>query len=109
MYDNLNIPSPLMNQCLKETMLNPQAIHIGMYLFHNGLVLEKEITERIVHVRYGLNEGFLEVGDDSMLVLFGGDIKPQGMNVLRLALDGLSMTVSLRLNNMTRYVKLFLV
>ncbi len=37
----------------------------------------------IFHVKVWLNEGILEVGDDIMLVLIGGDIRPRVIDALQ--------------------------
>ena len=37
----------------------------------------------IVYVRVWLNEGLLSVGDDIMLVLVGGDIRPHVIDALQ--------------------------
>ncbi|NLN49040.1 MAG: molybdenum cofactor biosynthesis protein MoaE [Clostridiales bacterium] len=39
--------------------------------------------EGIFHVRVWLNEGLLEVGDDIMYVLIGGDIRPHVIDALQ--------------------------
>jgi len=39
--------------------------------------------EGIFHVKVWLNEGQLEVGDDIMYVLIGGDIRPRVIDALQ--------------------------
>jgi molybdopterin synthase catalytic subunit len=50
--------------------------------------VDKVITETlnmegIFHVKVWLNEGQLEVGDDIMYVLIGGDIRPRVIDALQ--------------------------
>ncbi len=48
-------------------------------------VIEKtKEQEGIFHVKVWLNEGILEVGDDIMYVLIGGDIRPRVIDALQL-------------------------
>lgn len=63
----------------------------GMYFSYDEKKVEEAIAKTfelpgIFYVRVWLNEGQLEVGDDIMLVLIGGDIRP---NVI----DGLQFLV----------------
>ena len=46
------------------------------------IVNETKMLEGIYYVRAWLNEGKLEVGDDLMYVLIGGDIRPNVTNAL---------------------------
>ncbi len=46
-------------------------------------VEETEALEGIFHVRVWLNEGELRLGDDIMLVLIGGDIRPRVVDALQ--------------------------
>ena len=46
-------------------------------------VRETEALEGIFHVRVWLNEGELRLGDDIMLVLIGGDIRPHVVDALQ--------------------------
>ncbi|MGE5626635.1 MAG: molybdenum cofactor biosynthesis protein MoaE [Solirubrobacterales bacterium] len=46
-------------------------------------VYETKKMEGIFHVRVWLNEGQLEVGDDIMYVLIGGDIRPHVIDALQ--------------------------
>ena len=48
--------------------------------------------EGICHVRVWLNEGQLNVGDDIMFVLIGGDIRPHVVDCMQLLLDILKTT-----------------
>jgi len=41
----------------------------------------------IFHVRIWLNEGYLEVGDDIMYVLIGGDIRPHVIDALQFLVE----------------------
>ena len=49
-------------------------------------VRETEALEGIFHVRVWLNEGELKLGDDIMLVLIGGDIRPHVVDALQFLL-----------------------
>jgi len=44
---------------------------------------EAKELEGIFHVKVWLNEGILEVGDDIMYVLIGGDIRPRVIDALQ--------------------------
>lgn len=46
-------------------------------------VAEAEKMEGIFHVRVWLNQGQLELGDDIMYVLIGGDIRPHVIDALQ--------------------------
>ncbi|MBM4236136.1 MAG: molybdenum cofactor biosynthesis protein MoaE [Firmicutes bacterium] len=51
-------------------------------------VIEKtRQMEGIFYVRAWLNEGHLEVGDDIMLVLIGGDIRPHVVDALQFLVE----------------------
>lgn len=52
-------------------------------------VAETEKLPGIYHVRVWLNEGRLRVGDDLMLVLIGGDIRPHVVDALQYLVDRL--------------------
>ncbi len=63
----------------------------GMVFSYDRVKVEKAIEETkkmpgIFHVRTWLNEGDLEVGDDIMFILIGGDIRPH-------VIDGLQFLV----------------
>jgi len=92
---------PSLDAWLAEAKLDEAAAGVGMYLCHNGVVrsysrdgrpvsgmdlsvdharLEEilstaRLMEGVSLVRVWLNEGHLEVGDDIMYVLVGGDIR----------------------------------
>ncbi len=60
----------------------------GMEFCYDAQKVEKAIAETremkgIFHVRVWLNEGRLEVGDDIMFVLIGGDIRPNVIDALQ--------------------------
>ena len=108
---------PSLDEWLCEAKTSENAAHIGMYLFHNGVVREdaralvrdndlksKPVKEMIFsadrekadlavkdtlampgiyYARVWLNEGRLSVGDDIMLVLIGGDIRPHVVDALQ--------------------------
>ena len=116
-YVNKPNPKPVMDEWLAEAKASENASHIGMYLFHNGVVREdpralvrendtssKPVKEMdfkadrekadlvikdtlsmpgIYYVKVWLNEGRLRVGDDIMLVLVGGDIRPHEVDALQ--------------------------
>jgi molybdopterin synthase catalytic subunit len=92
---------PSLDAWLAEAKLDEGAAGVGMYLCHNGVVrsysrdgrpvsgmdlsvdharLEEilstaRLMEGVSLVRVWLNEGHLDVGDDIMYVLVGGDIR----------------------------------
>ncbi len=47
------------------------------------VIAETLKREGIFHVRVWLNEGYLELGDDIMYVLIGGDIRPHVIDALQ--------------------------
>jgi molybdopterin synthase catalytic subunit len=49
----------------------------------NAAIEETKALEGIFHVRVWLNEGALNLGDDIMLVLIGGDIRPHVVDALQ--------------------------
>jgi molybdopterin synthase catalytic subunit len=60
----------------------------GMEFSYDAAKVDKVITETlnmegIFHVKVWLNEGQLEVGDDIMYVLIGGDIRPRVIDALQ--------------------------
>ncbi len=102
--------APSMDEWLREAKAAPGAENCGMYLFHNGVVRRtskaaarqgrdddvdydeekaKSAAETarampgIRHVRVWLNRGRLLPGDDIMLVLVGGDIRPHVVDALQ--------------------------
>ena len=92
---------PSLDAWLAEAKLDAGAVGVGMYLCHNGVVrsysrdgrpvsgmdlsvdrarLEEimstaRLMEGVSLVRVWINEGRLQVGDDIMYVLVGGDIR----------------------------------
>ncbi len=48
---------------------------------------ETKKMEGIFHVRVWMNEGYLEVGDDIMYVLVGGDIRPHVIDALQFLVE----------------------
>lgn len=99
---------PSLDGWLAEVKREEGAAGTGMYLCHNGVVrsysrdgrpvvsmdlsvdrerLEEIVTtarlmEGVTVVRVWVNEGHLEVGDDIMYVLVGGDIRPNVLEAL---------------------------
>lgn len=60
----------------------------GMYFSYDEKKVEEAISKTyelpgIFYVKVWLNEGQLEVGDDIMLVLIGGDIRPNVIDALQ--------------------------
>lgn len=49
----------------------------------DAAIAEAYKMEGIFYVRVWLNEGYLELGDDIMYVLIGGDIRPHVINALQ--------------------------
>ena len=100
---------PSLDAWLAEVKQDPAAADVGMYLCHNGVVrsysrdgrpvtgmdlsvdwarLEEALAaarqmEGVSVVRAWINEGHLEVGDDIMYVLVGGDIRPNVITALQ--------------------------
>jgi molybdopterin synthase catalytic subunit len=100
--------SPSLDAWLAEVKLEPRAADAGMYLCHNGVVRSfsrdgrpvigmelsvdrerlaefietAELMESVSVIRAWVNEGHLEVGDDIMYVLVGGDIRPNVIEAL---------------------------
>ena len=59
-----------------------------MYFSYDAEKVEKAVQEAyklegIYYIRTWLNEGELEVGDDIMYVLIGGDIRPHVVDALQ--------------------------
>ena len=99
---------PSLDAWLAEAKQEAAAKDVGMYLCHNGVVrsysrdgrpvtgmdlsVDRERLEELVGtarlmegvsiVRVWVNEGHLEVGDDIMYVLVGGDIRPNVIEAL---------------------------
>jgi molybdopterin synthase catalytic subunit len=106
MADKREIPS--LDAWLAEAKRDAGATGVGMYLCHNGVVrsysrdgrpvvgmdlsvdrarLEEILTtarlmEGVSFVRAWINEGHLEVGDDIMYVMVGGDIRDNVFDAL---------------------------
>ena len=64
----------------------------GMYFSHDAKKVEEAIAETykkegIFYVKVWLNEGRLEVGDDIMYVLIGGDIRPHVVEALQFLVE----------------------
>ena len=60
----------------------------GMYFSYDAEKVEKAVQEAyklegIYYIRTWLNEGELQVGDDIMYVLIGGDIRPRVVDALQ--------------------------
>ncbi|MBN1192847.1 MAG: molybdenum cofactor biosynthesis protein MoaE [Coriobacteriia bacterium] len=103
-----DLARPDINEWLAEAKRGIGAKDTGMYLCHNGVVrsysrdgrpvesmdlsVDRERLEEILStaalmdgisvVRAWVNEGHLEVGDDIMYVLVGGDIRPNVLEAL---------------------------
>lgn len=99
---------PSLDAWLAEAKREERAADTGMYLCHNGIVrsysrdgrpvasmdlsvdrvrLEEilataRLMEGVTTVRVWVNEGHLEVGDDIMYVMVGGDIRPNVIEAL---------------------------
>lgn len=100
---------PSLDAWLAEVKRDPSAAGVGMYLCHNGVVrsysrdgkpvasmqlsVDRErlteilstarLMEGVSVVRAWVNEGHLEVGDDIMYVLVGGDIRDHVFEALQ--------------------------
>ena len=107
----MKLQMPSLDQWLREAKAEKDAPLCGMYLAHNGTVRQtaralvrnraedtapvsgmhfawdRDKVARalpgIYHVRLWLNEGDLALGDDIMLVLVGGDIRPRVIDALQ--------------------------
>jgi len=53
----------------------------------NAVITETYKMDGIFHVRVWLNEGQLELGDDIMYVLIGGDIRPHVVDALQFLVE----------------------
>ena len=49
----------------------------------NQVIEETYDMEGVFHIKVWLNEGYLDVGDDIMYVLIGGDIRPHVIDALQ--------------------------
>lgn len=64
----------------------------GMDFSYDRLKVEAAIAQTkkmpgIFHVRVWINEGLLDLGDDIMLVLIGGDIRPHVIDALQFIVE----------------------
>ena len=64
----------------------------GMYFSYDAEKVEKAVQEAyklegIYYIRTWLNEGELQVGDDIMYVLIGGDIRPRVVDALQFLVE----------------------
>ena len=64
----------------------------GMYFSYDAEKVEKAVHEAyklegIYYIRTWLNEGELQVGDDIMYVLIGGDIRPRVVDALQFLVE----------------------
>lgn len=64
----------------------------GMYFSYDEEKVEKAVQEAyklegIYYIRTWLNEGELQVGDDIMYVLIGGDIRPRVVDALQFLVE----------------------
>ncbi|MBC3803077.1 molybdopterin biosynthesis protein [Acetobacterium fimetarium] len=69
----------------------------GMMFSYDAEKVEAAITETrkmdgIFHVKVWLNEGHLELGDDIMYVLIGGDIRPHVVDALQFLVETIKTT-----------------
>jgi len=104
----MSVTAPSLDAWLAEAKHQAEAAGIGMYLCHNGVVrsfsrdgrsvvgveltvdrvrLEEilstaRLMEGVSVIRVWINEGHLEVGEDIMYVLVGGDIRPNVIEAL---------------------------
>ena len=110
-----------MEDWLREAKNSPDALKIGMFLIHNGVVRQSpkakvrqgiddgssvkgmEFTynqekvnvaiketlkmDGIFYIKVWLNEGQLELGEDIMYILIGGDIRPNVINGLEFLVE----------------------
>jgi len=103
-----DLERPSLDAWLAEAKREAGAADTGMYLCHNGVVrsysrdgrpvasmdlsVDRErldeilstarLMEGVTTVRVWVNEGHLEVGDDIMYVMVGGDIRPNVLEAL---------------------------
>ncbi|WP_373482693.1 molybdenum cofactor biosynthesis protein MoaE [Acetobacterium sp.] len=69
----------------------------GMEFFYDAAKVAAAIEatkkrEGIFHVRVWLNEGQLQLGDDIMVVLIGGDIRPHVIDALQFLVETIKTT-----------------
>jgi molybdopterin synthase catalytic subunit len=110
---------PSLDAWLQEFKADPAAADVGMFLSHNGVVRSfsrdgREVTGMdlsydeaglaaaldaartlpgITFVRAWVNSGHLEVGDDIMYVLVGGDIREHVFDALQSLVRTIKTTV----------------
>jgi molybdopterin synthase catalytic subunit len=103
------IAHPSLDEWLAEAKRDESAADVGMYLCHNGVVrsysrdgravvgmelaVDRDrlaeildsagLMEGVAVVRAWINEGHLEVGDDIMYVMVGGDIRDNVFDALQ--------------------------
>ena len=99
---------PSLDVWLAEAKREPDAAGVGMYLCHNGVVRSfsrdgrpvsgmdlavdhgrlaeilatARLMEGVSNIRVWINEGHLDVGDDIMYVMVGGDIRDNVFDAL---------------------------
>jgi len=112
-------PRPSLDAWLAEMKASPEAGDVGMYLSHNGVVRSfsrdgREVTGMelsydadglaaaldvarampgIAFTRAWVNSGHLEVGDDIMYVIVGGDIREHVFDTLQSLVRTIKTTV----------------
>lgn len=77
--------------------LDDGSLVTGMEFFYDAAKVEAAIAatkkrEGIFHVRVWLNEGQLDLGDDIMVVLIGGDIRPHVIDALQFLVETIKTT-----------------
>ena len=77
--------------------LDDGSLVTGMEFFYDAKKVDTAIAETkkmdgIFHVRVWLNEGQLELGDDIMVVLIGGDIRPHVIDALQFLVETIKTT-----------------
>lgn len=77
--------------------LNDGSLVTGMEFTYDPEMVNEAIAktyqlEGIFHVRVWLNEGYLELGDDIMYVLIGGDIRPHVIDALQFLVETIKTT-----------------
>ena len=77
----------------------------GMEFSYDALKVEAAIAETyrmkgVFYVKVWLNEGWLEVGDDIMYVLIGGDIRPHVIDALQFLVEKIKTECVTEIENM---------
>lgn len=72
--------------------LDDGSIVLGMDFFFDKDKVDTAIAKTyemdgVFHVKVWLNEGYLEVGDDIMYILIGGDIRPHVIDALQFLVE----------------------